>query len=227
MLTTSWYPSVIGLVLLWGSIGAIGAAVGIAIVMLKMRRADGSNVASPSPANTRSSRGAETVSRQPQPSDDSEIVVSLQEIMNEMIEINDEQTAYLDRVNGELVTLNEELRLAIEHGTADDTKGVFDAEKFDALKKMFQAGQLLELPTKYETREFSLREEFARQAESPDHGDELLKALRGESAFRSFDELVGRLGLTQVWAGYRDTAFEKIAVGWLEANGVAYARPGS
>lgn len=153
-------------------------------------------------------------------------VVSLRQVIEEMIEIGQEQTAFLDRVKGELVTLDDEIRVAIEAGDDVAPTERFDAEKLAALKEMFKHGQLLELPTRFERREFTIREQYAREITNGRHRDLLLQALQEKGAFRAFEQTLRRLGLRQDWERYRDRAFEQIAIGWLEAHKIAYERRG-
>jgi hypothetical protein len=121
-----------------------------------------------------------------------------------------------------LVTLDQEIRLALESGGHMAPTAGFDAEKLAALKEMFKNGQLLELPARHEAREYAMREEYARQVRKPRHRDLLCQSLREKGAFRAFDQTLRRLGLRQEWESWRDRAFEQIAVGWLDSNRVPY-----
>ncbi len=173
-------------------------------------------------ASSRGTRGASEAPRSRSP--ESAGAVSLREVIAEMIEIGQEQTAFLDRVNGELVTLDDELRTAIEAGEQVEPTERFDAAKLAALKEMFKHGQLLELPTRYELREFAMREEYARQVSNSRHRALLIQSLQEKGAFRAFEQTLRRLGLRQDWDRYRDQAFEQIAIGWLESHKIAYDR---
>lgn len=54
--------------------------------------------------------------------------------------------------------------------------------------------------------------------------DALLRAIRGQGAFRRFKEVIHERGIAEAWYAFRQRALEEIAVEWLEANGVAYSR---
>lgn len=199
----------------------IAAATAAAASTIAIRRRRGgaataSRAAAPAAAAVRAANSRKERTHQPP--------VSLREIIEEMIEIGRDQTAFLDRVNGELVTLDDEVRLAIEGGGHVEPTERFDAEKLAALKEMFKHGQLLELPTKFEQREFTMREQYVEQLSKPGHRDDLRSALREKNAFRAFELTLRRLGLRQDWERYRDEAFERIAIGWLESNKIGYER---
>jgi hypothetical protein len=52
--------------------------------------------------------------------------------------------------------------------------------------------------------------------------DELLDAIHGAGAFRSFRSAVRRLRIEEEWFSFRQSAFERIALGWLEAHGISF-----
>ncbi len=151
------------------------------------------------------------------------VTVCLGEIISEMIDVAEEETAYLNRLTGELITLTEPERDALEkgHAPAEPPAPQRDIAK---LHKLAADGDLLELPTKYDAHEYSLVERFCEGVKDSGHRAKLLEAIRGPRAFRDFQETVGRLGLQEQWFCFRDEAFERIAVGWLEENRIAFDR---
>jgi hypothetical protein len=52
--------------------------------------------------------------------------------------------------------------------------------------------------------------------------DRLLNAIRRRGAFRRFKNMIYTNGIEQDWYDYRDRAFKKIAVSWLESHHIAY-----
>ena len=143
------------------------------------------------------------------------VIVSLAEVVSEMVEISDRHTAFLNRRTGEVVSLTEQQRDVLDNGDAA-------SERERELKGLVEAGDLLELPTKFENHEYSIVERFCQSVGDPDRKDELLQAIRGRRAFREFHNLVRRLDLEPAWSGFRERAFREIAVHWLQEHGIAY-----
>lgn len=152
------------------------------------------------------------------------VVISVCDIVNEMVEADGECSAFLNRTTGELTTLTEDVRDALEDGDPSEDLPVAEQEQVTAFRCLLQSGELLELPSSFETQEYSIRERFSQSLPENKHREQLLSALDGPTAFRSFNELVKRHGLRDAWSGYRDRAFEEIAVAWLESNKIAYDR---
>ena len=100
----------------------VTAAAAAALVLLALRKRAGSSRRTADArraegtASTRGRAGNRSGGSAPAPASasakDAAALVCLREVIEEMIEIGEEQTAFLDRVNGELVTLDDEIRLA-------------------------------------------------------------------------------------------------------------------
>ncbi len=144
-------------------------------------------------------------------------VVSLRDVINEMAETGDDQTAFLNRRTGELISLTDEQRYVLENGRAADAP-----ECQRELQKVLQTGDLLELPSSFEHHEYSVVEQFCHSIKDPDHQEQLLAAIRGKRAFRDFKAIIASLGLDGAWAHFRNRAFEELAVAWLQQNEIAY-----
>jgi len=144
-------------------------------------------------------------------------MVSLRDVVNEMAETSDDQTAFLNRRTGELISLTDEQRYLLENGRAADAP-----EVQRELREVLQAGDLLELPSSFEHHEYSIVEQFCRSIKDPDHQEQLLAAIRGKRAFRDFKAIIATLGLEGAWMHFRNRAYEGIAIAWLQQNDIAY-----
>ena len=144
-------------------------------------------------------------------------VVSLRDVINEMAETGDDQTAFLNRRTGELISLTDEQRYVLENGRAADAP-----ECQRELRDVLAAGDLLELPSTFEHHEYSIVEQFCHSIKDPDHQEQLLLAIRGKRAFRDFKAILATLGLDGAWAHFRNRAYEGIAITWLQQNDIAY-----
>ena len=146
-------------------------------------------------------------------------VVSLRDVINEMAEVGDDQTAFLNRRTGELISLTDEQRYVLENGRAGDA-----LECQRELRDVIQSGDLLELPSAFEHHEYSIMDRFCHSIRDPDQREQLLAALRGKRAFRDFKTTVARIGLEGAWIYFRNRAYEEIAIDWLQRYDIAYDR---
>ncbi|MHC4107763.1 MAG: hypothetical protein ACYSTY_06745, partial [Planctomycetota bacterium] len=206
----------------------VGLLVSLALIVLRPRGAEGGCGAVCAPArkgDTRLPNRADTTGPAASGNDQPNgVVISVHDIVDEMVETDGECSAFLNRITGELVTLTEDVRDALENGEPSEDLPAAEQERLTAFRCLLQSGELLELPSSFETQEYSIRQRFCQSLPENEQRQRLLSALDGPTAFRSFDKLVRKLGLRDAWSGYRDRAFEEIAVAWLESNQIAYDR---
>lgn len=144
--------------------------------------------------------------------------VTLREIINEMAEVGNNHTAFLNRKTGELFTMNHQQRTLLENAMA--SHDLSDGQH--QVREAMDAGDLLELPSSYEHREFATIERFCDSVHEPKHKKKLLKAIRGKNAVTSFRRVIGKLGIEQQWTGFRNRRLEQIAVDWLNDNDIRF-----
>jgi hypothetical protein len=148
------------------------------------------------------------------------VVVSLAEMISEMAEIVDNHTAFLNRKTGEVLTMNDQQRALFEN--SQPVHDLSDGQH--AVREAMESGDLLELPSKFEHHEFSIVERFCESINEPRQQKKLLKAIRGKRAFRDFQKVIGKLGLTERWIGFRNRELEELAVAWLDENEIQYKK---
>ena len=192
-------------------LAALGGAVGVVYVMLVLRR-PGTGLKWPV-AGARSPR-SETAA-QPRP-------VSVQSVVDELTKVGDEETAFLDRVLGGFVTLSHELRTILESNEPIEDPVDYTKAELEGMRRRLRSNHLVPLPTKAETKEFLLRERFCEALPEGEAQEQMLKVLRGQTGFRSFEAAVDRLGLADSWRRYRDERFAAVAVEWLEQRGIPF-----
>ena len=140
--------------------------------------------------------------------------ISLQDIVHEMAEIGDNHHAFLDRETGEITTMNDQQRAVVEDGLGDEPIEDWQLRFRNGLK----SGAILELPGKFEHKEYSIVEAFCRTIREKKQRDKLLKSIRGKQAFRDFNRRIEKFGLTERWKGFRNRAFEQLAIAWLQEH---------
>ncbi len=146
------------------------------------------------------------------------VVVSLREVINEMAELADQHSAFLNRRTGELLTINDQQRTLFENSQPIHEL----SEGQHVIREAMEAGDLLELPNKFEHHEYSIVERFCETVSDPKHKKKLTKAIRGKQAFRDFQRVVAKLGLQERWIGFRNRELEAIATDWLDRHEIAY-----
>ena len=152
--------------------------------------------------------------------------LSLRAVVNQLVTVDDEETVFLDRTSHRFVTLGDSLRGDLESNEPvedliDDTS-TLTPDQLEELRVGLRSKVLLQLPTKAQTKEFMLREQFCDQLADAKIKDQMHKVLRGQTGFRSFDGAVERLGIAQHWYRHRDTAFAGVAAAWLNKHRIAF-----
>lgn len=153
------------------------------------------------------------------------MVVSLKEIVDAMDLPNDEWVSYLNSKTGEVVTVtDEDRRLAEDQDIDEASLEDWERESLRVTRAVEESDDYLALPDKFEIHEWALMERFSNSQAREDPHDQLLDAIHGAGAFRSFRSTIRRLGIEDQWYAFRQSAFEDIAKDWLEAHEIPYQR---
>jgi len=150
--------------------------------------------------------------------------VSLRAVVDEMDVMADEATAYINRVTGELMTVHSDEMAMIENGESFDDSPDWEQERMQSVAAVFDSDDFLPLPSSFDIHEYEIMVNFCHALENHRLAEDLRDQLSGSGAFRRFKDAIHRHGIADDWYAYRQRAFEEIAVGWLEGNGVAYVR---
>jgi hypothetical protein len=70
-------------------------------------------------------------------------------------------------------------------------------------RTVLESGDCLALPDKFEIHEWALMERFSISEAREDRRDELLDAIHGAGAFRSFRSTIRRLGIEDEWFAFQ------------------------
>ena len=151
-------------------------------------------------------------------------IVSLRDVIEVMDLSSDEATTYINRKTGEIVTLTDEI-VAMDEDPDDAAEAAeWQKDLLPKAREVAASEDFIPLPGKFEIHEWSIMERFARSLPDAAVSDELDAAVHGRGAFRRFKDAVHRLGIADEWYRFREAALEEIAIGFLEANGIAYQR---
>lgn len=145
--------------------------------------------------------------------------VSLAAVVEAMDLPNDEWESYLDPESGEIVTVTEEDRSALEN---PEHAPEWQQDELPRIREALESERYLCLPDSFEIHDWGIMERFCYSVDDPAAREQLLDAINGRGAFRMFRVTIERLDLREQWYTYRDAEYERIAREWLEANNIPY-----
>lgn len=148
-------------------------------------------------------------------------IVSLQDVVEAMDLPNPDWESYLNPESGEIVTVTDEDRYALENFDSDD-RSDWMAEDLPRKREAVESDRYLHLPDSFDIHEWGMMERFCRSVEDSSARERLLDAIHGRGAFRRFRRVAEAIGLRARWFAYRDDAYERIAREWLKANHIPY-----
>ena len=137
----------------------------------------------------------------------------------------DGSLSYLDLDAGQVVTVSEDLlHDAEEQGDGDEEPDLPDWQRdgWEIAKQIVSTARFRPLPTKFEVHEWAIMQDFSRSVESDRFCEDLLRAVHGAGAFRTFKDTVRRLDVESAWFAFRADALRQIALGWCEENQIAW-----
>ena len=147
--------------------------------------------------------------------------VSLQAVVEAMDLPNSEWESFLDPQSGEIITITDEERRSLEDEEPERLPE-WEREHLPRVREVLESDRFLRLPDSFEIHEWSIMERFCHTIEVPAAQGELLDAIHGKRAFRTFRSTVERLGLRDQWYSFRSAAFEEIAREWLRSHGIPF-----
>ncbi|MGD2158381.1 MAG: UPF0158 family protein [Anaerolineales bacterium] len=149
-------------------------------------------------------------------------IIRLQDFIQEMNVFSDEYRAFLNIQTGEFVTLSDEELGAAEEGESLEDFPEWQRESIQKAGEVLFSDDYRELPSKFDIHEYSIMERFCYSVEDDKLRRRLLNSIRGRGAFRYFKDTIHEYGIVDDWYEYRERAFKRIAIEWLESHNIAY-----
>jgi len=147
--------------------------------------------------------------------------VKLKKIVGTLDAMKDQQTAYLHKVTGEVLTFDESVLESAKNGAQEGEGAGSEAVKraADVLK---DAETFARLPLKGDIHEYRLMSTFADSITNKSVASMVKLSITGKGAFRRFKDVLRRYGMTEQWNEYKEPAIAKVARRWCERNGIEY-----
>ena len=153
--------------------------------------------------------------------------VKLQDVIDALEATVDELSHYLEKRTGEIsLVTNEEMEAAEEDELISEYPE-WQREGILKAREILQSNDFVALPTKFEIHEYKIMEDFCLEFADRQVGEQLLRLIKGSGAFRRFKNAIQSMGASEAWYEYRRTEIERIAIGWLEQEGIEYTREDS
>lgn len=156
----------------------------------------------------------------------------IDELVNQLESQYDETKCYFNKTNHEIyIFIPGEVDYSFDRYEQDeddlridglDARAEFVKKDRMTRKSIVESDDWVELPTKSEVHEWSIMDRFAVLQDDSELKDRLTAALRQRKAFRSFKDLVIAEGIENQWYAFRDRAFRRIIIEWLEYNEFAH-----
>ena len=150
--------------------------------------------------------------------------VKLQDVVDALGMVGDESAQYLDKRTGEIFMItDEEMSAAEEDGPLADNPE-WQQESLLKAREVLESDEFAQLPSQFDINEYSIMERFAHEYEDRRTGEELLRSIKGQGAFRRFKATLFDLNVQDAWSEFRHQTFEQIAIEWLEEEKIPYTR---
>jgi hypothetical protein len=151
--------------------------------------------------------------------------VKLSDVLEALESATEEHFNFLDKRTGEIILVTSE-DLEAAKGDALISKYPDWQRKsiLTARELLRETENFLELPDQFDVHEYKIMEDFCRELEDRQVGQDLLRLIKGSGAFRRFKNAIHEMGIEKAWYDFKQSELEKIAIHWLDENEIPYSR---
>jgi Uncharacterised protein family (UPF0158) len=151
--------------------------------------------------------------------------VKLNDIIEALEAAGGELTHYLDKRTGEIVLLTTEDMEAAEEDELISEYPDWQRESILKAREILNSDEnFVALPDQSDIHEYQIMEDFCLTFQDRRFGEDLANQIKGSGAFRRFKNAIHERGVEKDWYQFRRTEFERIAIEWLEEEGIPYTR---
>lgn len=142
------------------------------------------------------------------------MIISLDDIAEELECYMDGTTAYLDTQTGEVEWFSDYNSEYL--GNNEDFKAWWN-EEYEGPDDRF-----VRMPRRWEINDYHIMEDFIESLPDEKAADSLARAIEGRGAFGRFRAVVDSLGKLDEWYAFKHDAYVQITREWCEENEVKY-----
>ena len=124
---------------------------------------------------------------------------------------SDDWRAFYDPETGEVHEVSLPLISAAEDGIEGLDVPKWQEPEWELAKRIAASPRMLRLPRQFDLDEWEIMSEFSSSVNKNSVREELLDAIHGRGAFRSFKSAIRRHHIEQDWFDFRDQALRDIA----------------
>jgi Uncharacterised protein family (UPF0158) len=150
--------------------------------------------------------------------------VKLKDVVDALEEGGDESAHYMDKRTGEIFMITDEEMSAAEEDEPLTDYPEWQQESLLKAREILESDEFVQLPSQFDIHEYSIMERFAHEYKDRRTGEELLRSIKGQGAFRRFKDTLFDLNIQDTWYEFRRQTFEQIAIEWLEEEKIPYTR---
>jgi hypothetical protein len=150
--------------------------------------------------------------------------VKLDDIIEALEGAGDQHSYYLDKHTGEIALITNEEMEAAEEDELISEFPEWQRESILKAREILKSEDFVRLPDQFDINEYQIMEDFCLECQDRNVGQSLLGLIKGSGAFRRFKTAIHSMDVEKDWYQFRRTELEKLAIQWLEQEGLAYAR---
>jgi len=149
--------------------------------------------------------------------------VKLDDVIEALDTAGEDHSHYLDKRTGEIVLITNEEMDAAEEDELISEYPEWQRESILKAREILKSEDFVALPDQFDIHEYKIMEDFCRQLQNRGIGATLPGLIKGSGAFKRFKNAIHSLGMEKNWYQFRRTEIEKMAIQWLEQEGLPYA----
>jgi len=160
--------------------------------------------------------------------------VKLADVVEQLSIVSESISVYLNRRTGEFVVLSSDDTLGFEdeydfaQATSPDEpdwledEPEWSKEEHRLRREILNSSDYIPLPDKFDIHDWQIMEDFCRSVRKNPLREQLLGLIKGKGAFGRFNSAIRTFGIDNAWLEFREQAYRRIAVDWLEENEIGF-----
>ncbi len=150
--------------------------------------------------------------------------VKLDDVVEALDTAGEDHSHYLDKRTGEIVLITNEEMEAAEEDELNSEYPEWQRESILKARQIPKSENFVALPDQFDIHEYKIMEDFCLEIQNRRVGETLLGLIKRSGAFKRFKNAIHSMGVENDWYQFRRTKFEKLAIQWLEQEGLPYTR---